>query len=252
MTFFRSIHLSKKRRYLLTILVAFFVAFFLFLEYIGFYSIFSNQTETSTIRGNPDERLVALTFNISWGDEKIIDILTMLKQHEQHATFFVSGEWAERHPHIIEKIIKDEHELGMLGYRYLNYLDDDTAQIRKDLIFAKQLFDKLNYSNMKYVRPPNGDFSDDIISLVEQLDLELIRWRVNANDVEGANAEMIADNVIQQTEYGDIILFHASDSAKYTADALDVILTHFKNKKISPVTVSELLSGVYSEQKLVE
>ncbi len=64
----------------------------------------SNDEQVALTKGNKNENNIALTFNISWGEEKVYDILNVLNEHKVRATFFVSGEWAERHPQIMEEI----------------------------------------------------------------------------------------------------------------------------------------------------
>ena len=48
--------------------------------------------------------------------------LDTLKKHEvKSATFFLSGSWAERHPDLVERMVKEGYEIGMLGYEYKDY-----------------------------------------------------------------------------------------------------------------------------------
>ena len=61
----------------------------------------------------------------------------------------MSGEWAERHPEIIEKITEDKHEVGMLGYRYKSYLDQDIDQVRRDLALAKDVFGRIGFEDIE-------------------------------------------------------------------------------------------------------
>jgi len=242
----------KKRRYIYTVLVALLIALFLFFEPSRLFFLFAKDQQTALTKGNVKENNIALTFNISWGEEKVYDILQVLKEQKVRATFFVSGEWAERHPQIIEKITDEQHELGMLGYRYKSYLEQDVEQVRKDMIHAKQVFKKLGFSDMKYIRPPSGHFNKEIIMLAEQLQLEVTHWSVNPNDWKNPGVNEIVNAVMEQTSGGDIILLHASDSAKQTKEALQTVIPDLQNKKFTFVTISEMLNEVSAEEKLVD
>src|SRR5699024_4640229 len=83
--------------------------------------------------------------------------------------FFISGEWAERHPHILEEIAEEKHEIGMLGYRYKSYVDQDIEEVKQDIQEAIQVFNKLDFDYINYIRPPSGHFNQEIIELIEQV-----------------------------------------------------------------------------------
>lgn len=228
------------------------IAFFVIMRLYQFFPFLFNDQEAVLMKGNQDKSDIALTFNISWGDKQVHEVLTVLKKHDVRATFFVGGEWAERHPHIIEKMTEDTHEIAMLGYRYKNYLQQEAAQIRKDLMYAKEVFRKLGNHDIKYFRPPTGLFNEEMVQTAKTLGLDVIYWSVNPRDWENKGIEVLADELIKQTSGGDIILLHASDDAKETAKALEVVIPQLKEKELSFVTISELITEVDMEEKLVE
>ncbi|GGB63072.1 polysaccharide deacetylase family sporulation protein PdaB [Virgibacillus dakarensis] len=253
MEHFYTLRLNKGKRWMVVILLALFTALILWFERDGAFSVFSAEEEpTALTKGNKDEANIALTFNISWGEEKVFDILKRLKQENVQATFFVSGEWAERHPEIVKKITDGEHELGMLGYRYKSYLEQETDQVKKDLLHAKEVFGKLGYKDINLVRPPSGQFNEEIITLAENLGLHVIHWNVNPNDWKNPGTDAITDFVMKETSNGDIILMHASDSIKQTNEALKTILPGLKNKGFQFVTISELINQAHAKSELVE
>lgn len=240
------------KRWTIVVLFALFAATFLWFERGGVLSVSSKPDPAIFAKGNEDEKNISLTFNISWGEEKVHDILTQLAQNQTPATFFVSGEWAERHPDIVKKIVEEKHELGMLGYRYKSYLDQEISQVRKDLIYAKEIFTKLGYEKVNLLRTPSGHFNKEIVSLAEQLGLQVTHYNVNPHDWQNPGTEKIVDMVMKQMSNGDILLLHASDSVKQTAKALQTILPGLQNKGFEFVTISELINQASSEEKLVE
>src|SRR5690625_1640316 len=212
------------KKWATVIVFALFAAVFIWSELNVLSTLSSTNQETVLAKGNKDEPHIGLTFNISWGEEKVHDILEQLEKNDVQATFFVSGEWAERHPDILEKISEGKHELGMLGYRYKSYLDQDTEQVKKDLEKAKKIFKKLGYENISLIRPPSGHFNKEIIELAEDRGLKVIHWNVNPVDWKNPGSDKITDTVMKQTKNGDIILMHASDTVTQTDDALKTIL----------------------------
>ncbi|GAA0425093.1 polysaccharide deacetylase family sporulation protein PdaB [Agaribacter marinus] len=243
---------NRWKRWLVVILFALFTATFIWFERNGSFSVFSNKEPTALTKGNANESDIALTFNISWGEERVYDILKTLEEKNVQATFFVSGEWAERHPDILKKITEGKHDLGILGYRYKSYLDQDIEEVQRDLKKAREAFDKLGYDDVNLLRPPSGHFNKEIIEVAENMDYKVIHWNVNPNDWKNPGTDSIVDTVMKKTTNGDILLFHASDSAKQTASALKTILPGLKNKGFTFVSITELINQAHAEPKLVD
>ncbi|GGA87966.1 polysaccharide deacetylase family sporulation protein PdaB [Ornithinibacillus halotolerans] len=252
MNHFYVLRFNRLKRWTLVVILAFFTAGFLWFENNGTLSVFSKDKPTALAKGSSEEPNIALTFNISWGEQKVHDILKQLEQHQVRATFFVSGEWAEKHPDILKEISESKHEIGMLGYRYKSYLDQEISQVRKDLLYAKEIFGKLGYKDLELVRAPSGHFNDEIIKLAEDLGHKVIHWNINPNDWQNPGTQKIVDHIMSQTNNGDIILLHASDSVKQTADSLKVILPGLKNKGFKFVTVSEMMNQAHAESNIVD
>src|SRR5699024_10654233 len=163
--------------------------------------------------------------------------------NQTKATFFVSGEWAEKHPQIMEEIAKNKHEIGMLGYRYQNYVNPEMDQIKKDITYAKEIFEKLGLDNIRYIRPPNEPFNKEMTKNAEELDLEVIHWSIHPQDTENPGVGEIQKSILHNMSKGDIVLLHASDSAKQTASALEETIPKLQEKKVKLKTISELLTG---------
>lgn len=243
---------NKWKRWAFVVAAAMFTALIIWMETSSSLSVFSSKEKPAALtQGSKDEPNIALTFNISWGDTQAIPILDELKEQNVKATFFVSGEWAERHPQIVDRIVEDKHELGMMGYRYKSYIEQEPAQIRKDLSYAKEIFRKLGHEDIELVRAPTGDFTTEIIQLSETLGLKVIQYSVNPQDWRNPGTQLIVDEVMEEASNGDIIQLHASDSVKQTEKALETILPALKNKGYHYVTVSELIAGGSPELKEV-
>ncbi|QHS23979.1 polysaccharide deacetylase family protein [Virgibacillus sp. MSP4-1] len=246
----KSNYRTNKNRWLIIFITAFFAALYLFAETTSSFSIVSKKEEPKAFikSGEEDSDQISLTFNISWGQEKVFDILDILKEQDIHATFFVSGEWAERHPKILEQIAEDNHEIGMLGYRYKSYVKQDMEEVRTDLLRAKEVFRKLGYPDIKLLRPPSGHFNEEVLKTVDQLGLTTIYWSINPDDWKNPGTKKIADTILDKASGGDIILLHASDVIKHTGSALKETIPKLK-RDLSFVTISELISNSSSESE---
>lgn len=251
MQHFYTLRFDKKRRRLSLISVIV-IAFFIFSTKSIISSVWPQHKPTVLLKGDSKENNIALTFNISWGENRVDEIVNVLKENDVQATFFISGEWAERHPDLLKKITDNSHEIGMLGYRYKNYLEQDIEQVRKDLLYAREVFRKLGFDDMKLLRTPSGQFNKEIVDLAKKFNFEVIHWSVNTKDWERPGVDEIIQTTLNETTGGDIILMHASDSAEQTAEALKVILPGLKNKDFQFVSITELSNQANTEAELVE
>ncbi|MHA6253469.1 polysaccharide deacetylase family sporulation protein PdaB [Oceanobacillus sp. CAU 1775] len=249
---FYVIDFTRKRRFILIGVVGLLVATIFFINSNSNFLWLQNSDDVAITKGSVEEPNIALTFNISWGEEKVHEILAKLKEEDVKATFFLSGEWAERHPMIVEKIAEDEHEIGMLGYRYKSYLDQELSQVQSDLVLAKEVFGKIGYEDMKLLRTPSGQFNEEVLDLAKSMGYEVVHWNINPNDWENPGTDKIIDTVMKETTNGDVVLLHASDSVKQTAEALETILPGLKNKGFNFVPVSELISEAETDIEIVD
>jgi peptidoglycan-N-acetylglucosamine deacetylase len=225
----------------LIFITAFFAAWFLYMENISQLPVFSTKDGPKAVyRGEKD---IALTFNIGWGDEKAEPILDVLKKENvKSATFFLAGSWAERHPDLVNRIVKDGYEIGILGYAYTDYSDVEDLKIKKDLSLAQESFRKLNIKNAMLLRAPTGHFDERTLNIAERYGYTVVHWSIDSKDWTNPGVKVIVENV-QKAKKGDIILLHASDSAKQTAKALPQILENIRDHGLKLVTVSEMIAN---------
>lgn len=247
MTFFYTLHMKKTKQFLLLISVSFFTAVLLFTQSSLSIPVFSEKEPPKAIYKG--ENGVALTFDIGWGDEKAAQILQTLIRHKTKATFFLSGSWAERHPDLVKKMKEHHFEIGLLGYNYVDYTSMEKGEIKKDLLKAQEVFDKLQIDQIKLLRAPTGHFNQEVLQVAAELKLIYVHWSINTNDWKNPGTSSILSKV-KETKNGDIIFMHASDSAKQTNAALpQIIETSRSAGKL--VTVSELIANGKVETRLI-
>jgi len=223
------------------VIAAFFTAWFFYMDNMVQIPAFSAKDGPKAIyKGEKD---LALTFNIGWGDEKAEPILDVLKKEKAGAvTFFLSGSWAERHPDLVNRMVKEGYEIGMLGYEYKDYTDLEDDKIRRDILKAQEAFKKLNVKNIELLRAPTGHFDQRTLKIAERLGYTVVHWSLDTKDWTNPGTEVIAANA-SKAKKGDILLMHASDSAKQTAEALPLVLKDIRSKNLKMVTVSEMIAN---------
>ncbi|MCQ6276390.1 polysaccharide deacetylase family sporulation protein PdaB [Bacillus sp. V3B] len=245
MNFFYILNGKKIKQILVIGIAAFFTAWFLYLGNVVQVPVFSAKDGPKAVyKGEKD---IALTFNIGWGDEKAEPILDALKKHEvKSVTFFLSASWAERHPDLVNRMVKEGYEIGMLGYDYKDYTEIEKEKVGQDISKAQTAFKKLNVNNIQLLRAPTGHFDQNTLTVAQRYGYTVIHWSIDSKDWTNPGVEAITENV-SKAEKGDIILLHASDSAKQTEKALPLILQNIKEKNLELVTVSEMIANANSK-----
>jgi polysaccharide deacetylase family sporulation protein PdaB len=196
------------------------------------------------------QKVIALTFDISWGEERTGPILDVLEQKKlKKATFFLSSPWAEAHPDLVKRIVDSGYEVGSHGHRHDNYSTYSEEQIRTQILKADQILTKLTGKKPNLIRFPNGDFDKRVLRIANQLGYKAIQWDTDSLDWMNPGKQKIIDRVVNKAHPGDIILMHASDSCQQTHEALPVIIDTLRDKGYTFVTVSELISGTQTNTK---
>lgn len=235
---------GKKIKQLSIIVVAAFFAAGIFYVEKSERTVFSTPDGPQAVyRANTKEKKLALTFNISWGDEKALPILKILKKKNIPATFFLSAAWAESHPEIVKQIVEDGHEIASHGYRYESYPKLENEQIIKDIRNSHHILMNLTSKKPTLLRPPHGHFDKRTLKLADSLGYSIIHWSVDSNDYQNPGVEAIVNNVVGKVTNGDIILMHASDTVKQTEKALPIILNELTKQGYRFVTVTELIAS---------
>ncbi|WP_124726442.1 polysaccharide deacetylase family sporulation protein PdaB [Staphylospora marina] len=200
-----------------------------------------------------DKKQVALTFDISWGEERTGPILDVLEQKGlKKATFFLSSPWAESHPDLVKRIQDMGFEIGSHGHRHDNYSSYNEEQIRTQILKADQILKELTGKKPTLIRFPNGDFDKRVLKIADQLGYKTIQWDTDSLDWTNPGKDRIVKRVLDKAHPGDIILMHASDSCRQTHEALPEIIDGLRAKGYEFVTVSELISGTEVKSKAVE
>jgi len=189
-----------------------------------------------------DRKAAALTFDISWGDKTPDKVLDVLKAKNQKATFFLSGPWSNHYTEIVKRIVDEGHEIASHGQDHVNLSQLSREDILANIKSAHDILVRLTGTTPRYLRPPNGDYDDLVVLAARELGYETIIWAVDSLDWKNPGAAYIVERVSKLTFPGAIILFHASDSAKETDQALPMVLDNLKTAGYELMPLGQLMN----------
>lgn len=200
-----------------------------------------------------DQKVVSLTFDISWGEVRTEPILKVLEEKGiKKATFFLSSPWSESHPEIVQKIKDMGYEIGSHGHAHKNYSTLSDEEIRTQIRKAHTVLSEMTGTKPNLIRMPNGDFDKRVLRIADSMGYSVIQWHTDSLDWMNPGVDKIVNRVVTKAVPGDIILMHASDSCKQTHEALPQIIDQLRAKGFEFATVSELVAGTEIETKTIE
>ncbi|KIP20944.1 MULTISPECIES: polysaccharide deacetylase family protein [Anoxybacillus] len=192
-----------------------------------------------------DEKMVAITFDDGPDILYTPDILTILKQYDAKATFFVVGFRAEKYPDIIKRQMNEGHEIANHTYKHLDFRGKSKQTIEEEIKKSEDVLYDITGERPTLFRPPLGYYNKQIIDIAKQRGYTVVMWSKHQDtyDWQNPGTRRIVRRVIEHIQPGQIILFHdhGSGSRKQTVQALKEILPILKEKGYTFVTVSELL-----------
>ena len=188
-----------------------------------------------------EQKVVALTFDSAWGTEDLEQILSILQKHNAPATFFVTGEWAEKYPEAIISIDQAGHEVANHGNSHKHMPQISKEEMAAEIQKCHDTVYNLIHKDMTLFRAPYSDWNDTVVGVAKSLGYSSINQSVDSLDWKDYGIDAIIRTVCEHKnlENGSIILLH--NGATYTKDALDVMLTNLEEQGYSFVKVSSII-----------
>lgn len=186
-----------------------------------------------------DEKLVALTFDAAWGADKTQGILDIMREFDAKGTFFLVGFWIDKFEDEVKAIDEAGFEIGNHSRNHLNMPKLSDSEMKLEIEYVNERICALTGKTPKFFRAPFGDYSDRLMTTVEQMNMVGIQWSIDSLDWKGLEKEAIMERILPRAKSGDIILFH--NNSDHVLDALPLVLTALKGKGFKFVTLSELV-----------
>lgn len=187
------------------------------------------------------EPKVSLSFDAAWGNEDTGRILEILDKHDIKVTFFMTGGWVEAYPEDVKAILAAGHDLGNHSENHKNMSKISDSDKKDEIMKVHNKVKELTGYEMYLFRPPYGDYDNAVVKVTKNCGYYPIQWDVDSLDWKDYGIDSIIKTVCGHKHLGNgsIILCH--NGAKFTADALDTLITGLKEKGFELVPISELI-----------
>ena len=195
--------------------------------------------------GDPEEKVLYLTFDAGYENGCTEKILDTLQKHNVKAAFFLVGNYLQKNADLVRRMVAEGHVVGnhTMTHPDMSTISDKTA-FQKELTGLETLFKEITGKELpKYYRPPQGIYSEENLKMAKELGYKTVFWSLAYKDWENDNQpgkDYALGKLIPRTHNGAVILLHSTSQTN--AEVLDELLTQWKNLGYRFETIDQLFS----------
>lgn len=183
-------------------------------------------------KGNTSRNAVAFTFDAGADAGYTTQILDTLAANGVHATFGMTGRFAELNPTLVQRMVTEGHTLINHTYDHASFTGNSTGAAA---LTREQRWDELDKTEsiigdltgattFPYFRPPYGDYDDSVLEDVGARGYAYsVMWTLDSRGWMGIPAPAIVQRCLDNSEPGAIYIFHVG-SASQDGPALQEII----------------------------
>ena len=180
--------------------------------------------------GNKDSKNVYVTFDLGYEAGYTESILNTLKANNVPAAFFITAHYVNTASDLVQRMIDDGHIIGNHTVNHKSMPGLSELELEKELMnLHTAIYEKFRYE-MKYMRPPKGEYSERSLNTTVKLGYVPVMWSFayadwdeNAQPSQESGIEKIIDNV----HNGEIMLLHAT--SKTNMEILDTVIKQIRS-----------------------
>lgn len=182
--------------------------------------------------GDTSRKELFLTFDNGYENGYTSAILDTLKAKQVPAAFFVTGHYVKSQPELLKRMVAEGHLLGNHSWSHPDMTTISDGEIKQELDRVNDEAARITgKSDMKYLRPPRGIFSERTLAVTNSMGYRNVFWSLAYKDwdVNSQRGEAYAyKNVVSQLHPGAVILLHSI--SKDNAAALGSIIDEAKRQ----------------------
>ncbi|MDJ1135462.1 polysaccharide deacetylase family protein [Streptomyces iconiensis] len=154
-------------------------------------------SENRTIRTH--RHVVALTFNAAWNAEGIGTVLRALRRADAPATFFLTGDFAERHPAAARALAEAGHGIGNHSYSHRHIEKLTPGERAAEVLRADHaLRAATGTAPLPFFRFPYGATTPRAIADVNRLGFADIEFTTDTNGWKGTRGGMTVRRAVRR------------------------------------------------------
>ena len=180
--------------------------------------------------GNNTDKYIYLTFDEGYEAGYTPQILSTLKDNNVKATFFITAHYLNTQSELVKQMIDEGHIVGNHTVNHKSMPSLTEEQINTEVMdLHKAIYEKFQYE-MKYIRPPMGEFSEKSINVTNSLGYKTVMWSFayeDWNEDKQPDENQAKKKILDNVHNGEIMLLHGN--SKTNTNILGDIIKEIKN-----------------------
>lgn len=182
--------------------------------------------------GNTSRNAVAFTFDAGSDAGYTTQILDTLQANGLHATFGMTGKFAQQNPQLVQRMVNEGHTLINHTYDHASWTGSSTgaAPLTRDQRWAEVdqtesiIAQLTGATTLPYFRPPYGDYDQSVLDDVGARGYAYsVMWTVDSRGWMGIPAPQITQRCLDNSQPGAIYIFHVGSASQDGVALQDVI-----------------------------
>ncbi|MDX2692991.1 glycosyltransferase [Streptomyces ipomoeae] len=198
----------------------------------------------------PDRELI-LTFDDGPDPTWTPKVLDVLRKHDAHAVFFITGTMASRHPDLVQRMVDEGHEIGLHTFNHPDLSLQSKARIDWELSQNQLALAGAAGIRTSLFRPPYSSFSErmdnrtwPVTRYIGSRGYITVVSDTDSQDWSRPGVDEIIRRATPEEGEGAIVLMHDSGGDRsQTVAALDRYIRGLKDKGYAFDTLTEALDA---------
>ena len=181
--------------------------------------------------GDSSRKVLYLTFDAGYENGQTEKILDTLKKHDVQAAFFLVGNYIERNPELVRRMVEEGHTVANHTMHHPDMSKISSKEdFSKELNQLEELYKQTVGQEMpKYYRPPQGVYSEENLKMAKELGYKTLFWSLAYADWDNNNQptrQQALLKLLPRTHNGAVILLHST--SRTNGEILDELLSRWK------------------------
>ena len=180
--------------------------------------------------GDKETKNIYLTFDEGYEAGYTEQILDILKENDVKATFFITAHYVNTQEKLVKRMIDEGHIVGNHTVNHKSMPSLSEEEIRKEVLDLHQVMNEKFGYEMKYIRPPKGEFSERTLKITNSLGYKTVMWSFayeDWNEDKQPDEEKSKQKILDNLHNGEIMLLHGN--SKTNTNILDSVIKETKN-----------------------
>ncbi|MFI5428109.1 polysaccharide deacetylase family protein [Aeromicrobium sp. UC242_57] len=188
---------------------------------------------------------VALTFDDGPHKTNTPRLLKVLRKQRAQATFFVTGQNAQRHPALLRQMVRDGHAVEVHSWDHPDLTSRPNRSVKRQLHLTKQAIRRAIRQSPTFYRPPYGATDKRVRKIARRYGLREVLWTVDTDDWRNRSTKQITRSALaglRRHRENNILMHDAVGNSPRTIKAVPAIVKGARKKGYCVVPLEQMMA----------